>query len=100
VARQEISDDVWAVIEPLLSRVSGRSRALLPHRHVVEGWCGGSAQVRRGVTCLSGSGRGTPGMVPLSPHSVCDISSWDVENRAMAPTQSCEHPYRGAEWKE
>jgi hypothetical protein len=26
--------------------------------------------VRRGVTCLSGSGGGTPGLVPLSPHSV------------------------------
>ena len=37
MARQEISDDVWAVIEPLLPRVSGRSRAWLPHRQVVEG---------------------------------------------------------------
>ena len=36
MARQEISDDVWAVIEPLLPRVSGRSRSWLPHRQVVE----------------------------------------------------------------
>jgi transposase len=37
VAGQEISDDVWAVIEPLLARVSGRSRPRLPYRQVVEG---------------------------------------------------------------
>ena len=35
--RQEISDDVWAVIEPLLPRVSGWGRPWLPHRQVVEG---------------------------------------------------------------
>jgi transposase len=35
--RDEISDDVWAVIEPLLPRVTGRSRSWLEHRRVVEG---------------------------------------------------------------
>lgn len=35
--REEISDDVWAVIKPLLPTVSGRSRPWLDHRQVVEG---------------------------------------------------------------
>ena len=35
--RDVISDEAWAVIEPLLPRVVGRSRPWLPHRMVVEG---------------------------------------------------------------
>jgi transposase len=37
VSRQEISDEVWAVIDPLLPRAQGRSRPWLDHRAVVEG---------------------------------------------------------------
>ena len=100
MARQEISDEVWAVIEPLLPRVSGRSRAWLPHRQVAEGmlWRFRTGAPWRDVP--EQFGPWNTGLVPLSPHSVRDISSRDVENRAMAPTQSRERPYRGAEWKD
>lgn len=37
MTRQEITDQVWAVIEPVLPRASGRSRPWLEHRSVVEG---------------------------------------------------------------
>ncbi len=33
----ELTDGQWAVIEPLMPRVSGRSRPYRPHRQVVEG---------------------------------------------------------------
>lgn len=36
VARQEISDEVWAVLEPLMPRASGRSRPWTDHRLAVE----------------------------------------------------------------
>jgi len=36
-ARAEISDEVWAVIVPLLPTTAGRSRPWLDHRMVVEG---------------------------------------------------------------
>jgi transposase len=35
--RREISDEAWAVLEPLLPKTSGRSRPWLDHRTVVEG---------------------------------------------------------------
>ena len=37
VARQEISDDVWSVMEPLIPTVTGRSRPWTDHRFAVEG---------------------------------------------------------------
>lgn len=37
MSRQEIPDEVWSVIEPLLPRAEGRSRPWLDHRGVVEG---------------------------------------------------------------
>jgi transposase len=35
--RVELTDDQWAVIEPLMPRVTGRSRPYRDHRQVVEG---------------------------------------------------------------
>lgn len=37
MSRKEISDEAWAVIEPLLPKARGRSRPWLDHRGVVEG---------------------------------------------------------------
>nr|WP_200934392.1 IS5 family transposase [Microbacterium sp. Leaf347] len=37
MTRQEISDEVWAVLEPLMPTVSGRSRPWTDHRSAVEG---------------------------------------------------------------
>jgi transposase len=37
VTRQEISDDVWSVMEPLMPTVTGRSRPWTDHRLAVEG---------------------------------------------------------------
>lgn len=37
MARQEISDEVWSVMEPLMPIVSGRSRPWTDHRLAVEG---------------------------------------------------------------
>lgn len=37
VTRLEISDEVWAVMEPLMPKVSGRSRPWTDHRLAVEG---------------------------------------------------------------
>jgi transposase len=35
--RDVVSDEAWAVIEPLLPRATGRSRPWIDHRRVVEG---------------------------------------------------------------
>jgi transposase len=37
VTRQEISDDVWSVMEPLMPTMTGRSRPWANHRLAVEG---------------------------------------------------------------
>ena len=37
MTRQEISDEVWAVMEPLMPTVTGRSRPWTDHRLAVEG---------------------------------------------------------------
>ncbi len=37
MTRQEISDEVWAVLEPLMPTVTGRSRPWTDHRLAVEG---------------------------------------------------------------
>jgi transposase len=37
VARREVSDEVWVVLEPLMPAVSGRSRPWTDHRLAVEG---------------------------------------------------------------
>ena len=37
MTRQEISDDVWSVMEPLMPTVTGRSRPWTDHRLAVEG---------------------------------------------------------------
>ena len=37
VTRQEISEEVWAVMEPLMPTVTGRSRPWTDHRLAVEG---------------------------------------------------------------
>lgn len=37
MTRQEISDEVWAVLEPLMPVPSGRSRAWTDHRLAIEG---------------------------------------------------------------
>ena len=37
VTRQEISDDVWSEMEPLMPTVTGRSRPWTDHRLAVEG---------------------------------------------------------------
>ena len=37
MTRQEISDEVWAVMEPLMPTVTGRSRPWTDHRLAIEG---------------------------------------------------------------
>ena len=88
--RDVVSDEAWAVIEPLLPQVQGRSRPWLDHRMVVEGiarrfrtcspWRDLPERFGRGIPCSNGLTSG-PRTAPCRgfwrPRSLAAIS-WEA----------------------
>jgi transposase len=58
VGRGELTDKGWAVIEPLLPKVSTRNGRWHDRLQVIRGSCGSYGLGRRGGTCPNGTGRG------------------------------------------
>ena len=68
--RHELSDEEWAIIQPLLPN-KPRGVPRVNDRRVLNGILGGSGPARRGETCRSASGRAQLQTYGLSGCLIC-----------------------------